>query len=69
MNRHLAKEQQLPNMRKEAALASSRSRAIQLKNSITLAERDVEFGKFLQSRVEGIEAKFEVSQPNQSRMA
>ena len=60
MNRHLAKEQQLPNLRKEQALASSKAKATQLKNSIILAERDVEFGKFLQSRIEGIDANFEV---------
>jgi hypothetical protein len=61
MNRHLAKEQQLPNMKKEQALASSKPKANQLRNVTILAERDVEFGKFLQGRVEGIEAKFEVS--------
>jgi hypothetical protein len=61
MNRHLAKEQQLPDMKKEQALASSKAKAVQLRNAAILAERDVDFGKFLQARVEGIEAKFEVS--------
>lgn len=61
MNRHLAKEQKLPDMKKEQALASSKAKAVQLRNAAILAERDVDFGKFLQGRVEGIEAKFEVS--------
>jgi len=60
MNRHLAHEAKLPDMRKEKSLAASKTKALELKNKIILAERDVEFGKFLQGRIPAIEATFAV---------
>ena len=60
MNRHLAHEAKLPDMKKEKSLAASKNKVVELKNKIILAERDVEFGKFLQGRIPTIEANFAV---------
>jgi hypothetical protein len=61
MNRHLDKQKDIPELKKEAALASTKAKKMALKNKAILAERDVEFGKVLEGRVAQIEEHYEVS--------
>jgi hypothetical protein len=60
MNRLLAQEKTLPDLKKQKSLAASKPKAIQLRNQIVLTERDVEYGKWLQDRIAAIESKYEV---------
>jgi hypothetical protein len=61
MNRHLDKQKDIPELKKEAALASTKAKKTALKNKAILAERDVDFGKVLESRLGQIEEQYQVS--------
>lgn len=59
MERHLAQASNIPKLQRDCALATSKPKRTALKNKLILAERDVEFGKFLKARIPDIEAAFE----------